>query len=98
MSREIWIGPAPLTHQFFAIVRTSTGWAVCLAGRQGLGTRYMTPHNKRFDTKREAKEWRDQILASKPSDYWIAPEGKYLLDENGELRPCFKTKTTQVVK
>lgn len=81
-----------LTHQFYAIVDTNTGWTICLAGRQGLGTHYCTPVSLRFRTKRLAKEWRDKHLAKSPVDYWIAEEGKYLLRENGELVPCWRTE------
>lgn len=86
-----------LTHEFFAVVYTNTGWTVCLAGRQGCGTHYCTPVSLRFRTKRLAKEWRDSYLAKKPYDYWIAEEGKYLLNERGELTPCLRTKKKQEV-
>lgn len=81
-----------LTHQFFAIVDTKTGWTVCVAGRHGLGTRYTTPISLRFPTKQLAKEWRGRHLAKKPADYWIAEEGKYLIRESGELVPCWRTE------
>lgn len=89
---RVWIGPPPLTHQFFAIVWTSTGWSICVAGRQGIGTSYCTPISLRFPTRKKAIEWRHEHLADKPSSYWVAPEGKWLINEKGNLQPCFKTE------
>lgn len=80
------------THEFYAIMPTGDGWAVCLAGRQGLGTAYCKPFAQRFPTKKAAREWRRETLAASPNHYWVAPEGKYLLLEDGTLRPCRKTE------
>jgi len=85
-----------LTYQFFAIVWTRTGWAVCLAGRQGLGTHYCTPAPERFTTKRAAMTWRREVLADSPASYWTAPAGKYLLDEHGKRRACYATEKSEI--
>lgn len=89
----LYVGDPPVTHQFYRIYQIPTSeWVVCLAGRQGLGTRYFKPHIKRFKTKKLAIEWRKETLADSPNSYWTAPEGKYLLDQYGELVPCRKTE------
>lgn len=92
--RTISIGRPTLTNEFYAIKRNhSSGlWYICLAGRQGLGTTYCTPFDMTFRTRKLAKGWRDKWLAKSPHDYWIAPTGKYLLLENGTLKPCHGTE------
>lgn len=89
----IYIGEPPITHQFYKIYCLKPHhWVVCLAGRQGLETRYFKPFKETFPTKSAALKWRKEILAKSPYDYWIAPEGKYLLDYSGNLKPCHKTE------
>jgi hypothetical protein len=93
----LYVGEPPVTHQFYRIYQLSTGeWVVCLAGRQGLGTRYFRPYSKRFKTKKAATEWRGETLADSPNSYWVAPTGKYLLDQYGSLVPCHKTEKATV--
>lgn len=89
----LYVGDTPVTHQFYRIYQTSSGeWAVCLAGRQNLGTRYFKPYRERFRTKKAAIQWRQSTLAKTPNDYWVADSGKYLLDKDGNLVPCHKTE------
>lgn len=93
----LYVGDPPVSHQFYRIYQTrEKEWVVCLAGRQGLGTRYFKPYKETFPSKAQARIWRIETLAESPNDYWVAPEGKYLLDKDGNLVPCRKTERTAI--